>query len=330
MWTVKNMPPSKRNWQLTVKQEKIYANLWRQVEKSFDFRQKDQGYRGKERYREGLRSFCKHLAIHYQSQNFKNIRDEHLRSYIEASKKVDINMKTLKTELSAIRKLHAKTENTRYTLSKDNGLLGTEKRSTRGIDRAWRNSEVQKAVLLAKNMERRDIAWSIQLARCCGLRIEEATALTRTQLRNAVERGYLALTNTKGGISRDIPLNRNSQRLFREILDQTRENKTDYLFIGHGRTHHQAYESIQNWIYNHRDKFQEFVQKGESDHLYEQQLQIELSRKESTFHGLRHAFAREEYEKRIMIGMKPLQARQEVAELLGHGRDDVTRIYVKS
>jgi integrase/recombinase XerD len=47
-----------------------------------------------------------------------------------------------------------------------------------------------------------------------------------------------------------------------------------------------------------------------------------------TFHGLRHAYAREQYHERIDKGMSAREARQEVAELLGHGRDDVTRVYL--
>jgi len=36
------------------------------------------------------------------------------------------------------------------------------------------------------------------------------------------------------------------------------------------------------------------------------------------------------YQERIQKGRSPYQARKEVAKLLGHGRDDVTRIYLAS
>ncbi len=45
-------------------------------------------------------------------------------------------------------------------------------------------------------------------------------------------------------------------------------------------------------------------------------------------HGLRHAYAREEYLKRVNANMKKDSARYEVAQLLGHGRDSVTYIYL--
>lgn len=45
-------------------------------------------------------------------------------------------------------------------------------------------------------------------------------------------------------------------------------------------------------------------------------------------HGLRHAYARERYKERVYAGLGEKQALTEVAELLGHGRDDVTRVYL--
>lgn len=49
-----------------------------------------------------------------------------------------------------------------------------------------------------------------------------------------------------------------------------------------------------------------------------------------TFHGLRHIRAAERYQERVQRGRSPYQARKEVTKLLGHGRDDVTRIYLAS
>ena len=47
-----------------------------------------------------------------------------------------------------------------------------------------------------------------------------------------------------------------------------------------------------------------------------------------TFHGLRHTFAHEKYDEFIQMGKTDFQARKAVSELLGHHRDDVTRIYL--
>lgn len=49
-----------------------------------------------------------------------------------------------------------------------------------------------------------------------------------------------------------------------------------------------------------------------------------------TFHGLRHTCAAEWYRQALDEGLNPYQARKRVSELLGHHRDDVTRIYLAS
>lgn len=48
------------------------------------------------------------------------------------------------------------------------------------------------------------------------------------------------------------------------------------------------------------------------------------------FHGLRHTRAAEWYVEFVKQGQTPYQARKAVSKLLGHGRDDVTRIYLAS
>src|SRR5699024_8101450 len=117
--------------------------------------------RGNERYRNGVRAFCKHLAISYGSQNFRNINDKHLKSFVDASKKSNISSRALKTDLSAIRKLHSMIPKKRFkSLETDNKKLGVGERKNIGVDRAWKNSEVATAIEHAKVMRRKDIQWA--------------------------------------------------------------------------------------------------------------------------------------------------------------------------
>ncbi|WP_062354425.1 site-specific integrase [Bacillus kwashiorkori] len=95
----------KRDWEMNQRQRNIYNNLWQQVHRTFDWRTHHQGKRGTERYRNGVNAFCKHLAIKYGSKNFKNINDKHLESFIKVSQEAGISASTIKTDLSAIRKL---------------------------------------------------------------------------------------------------------------------------------------------------------------------------------------------------------------------------------
>ena len=47
-----------------------------------------------------------------------------------------------------------------------------------------------------------------------------------------------------------------------------------------------------------------------------------------TFHGLRHTYAHEKYDEYIRQGYSEYQSRKKVSELLGHHRDEVTKIYL--
>lgn len=314
----------KRDWKLNEKEKNIFENLWRQAHKVFHWKTHHQGKRGTARYRDGVRAFCKHLAIHYQSKNFKNISEKHLKSFVEESIRAGVSPATIKTDLAAVRKLHSLLPKTRYKLSRDNGKLRAEKRQTVGVDRAWRNSEALRASNLAKSMGRKDVDWAIRCARTMGLRIEEVTALTRSQIREALTNGYIHLTITKGGIPRDVPLNPGAERVLREMLT---ENEQEKIFIRHGRTHKQAMKSIQNWIGNHRELFAENEHTQDTEYI--KKMGINEERKNLSFHGLRHSYARWQYEKSIKIGMTEKEARQYVAEQLGHGRDEITRIYLE-
>lgn len=66
-------------------------------------------------------------------------------------------------------------------------------------------------------------------------------------------------------------------------------------------------DKVQNWIWRHRDKF---------------------STRKISYHGLRHRYARTEYEKALDRLKNDLEARRYVSKLLGHERDEVTRLYL--
>src|SRR5699024_7996257 len=111
------------------------------------------------------------------------------------------------------------------SLETDNKKLGVGERKNIGVDRAWKNSEVATAIEHAKVMRRKDIQWAIQCARSLGLRIEETTALTKSQLREALTNNYIHLSKTKGGIKRDVPLNPAAKRTFRDMIANAQNEK---------------------------------------------------------------------------------------------------------
>lgn len=83
------------------------------------------------------------------------------------------------------------------------------------------------------------------------------------------------------------------------------------LFVPEGKKTHIAKTELQNFIALHR---KDICDEGSNRNL--------------TFHGLRHTCAAEWYKKFIAEGKTDSEAKRMVSKLLGHEREDVTRIYL--
>ena len=111
---------------------------------------------------------------------------------------------------------------------------------------------------------------------------------------------------------------------------QERNRLGEYVLANSAKRGVQAEKtSIQNWIGNHREKFQDDRSEKNNSEAHEKIENV-------TYHGLRHSFARELYsealEKHIELGENQADAeyhaRLDVSHQLGHGRDSVTQIYL--
>ena len=176
------------------REENLYQNLSEQIDKIFKTN-KRQSRAGKERFVAGCEDFARHLAQNYGSQNFKNIRDQHLLSYVEASADRGLSKSAITTNLSAIRKLHELMPKKKHELTiqnKDLNIPQTEKNHM-NTDRAWTDSEYNQALEEAHEMGRDDVVQAMQLGRHFGMRIEEVTALHSNQLQRALKNGFIEL-----------------------------------------------------------------------------------------------------------------------------------------
>lgn len=291
-----------------VKNAGAYKNLMTQVNKVGNHL--NQGsIKTRERYHEAVSRFSRHLADRYNLQKFSNVQDKHLISYVEEMKAKGLSASTIKTDLSGIRMYHDATPFAKHQLS-DNKTFDLERRSFGGVDRTWGQNEYNGMLQQAKDLGRHDIANILLLGKEAGLRIHECTRLDRASAERALQTGFLHVKG-KGGLERDVPLRSAAKSALRDAIERVERGQK--LFVRHeqGQKTHQQIKSVQDFISNHRGKFAD------------DNRQVSL-----TFHGLRHSFAREEYEKRVSQGLTELDARKEVSQLLGHERDDVTRIYL--
>lgn len=283
-----------------------YVNLKNQMDKLTK-----QNKRGsidtQKRYEKSFNRFCKHLSNSHV-QKLRNIQDKHVESYVEDLEKRGCSASYIKTELAGIRFYHSKIENAKIDEIPSNEKLKIENRSYRGIDRKWSPGEFNKFIDICHEKNKDWIADAATISRETGFRIHEVTRLSSEDLKDALERDVIEIKG-KGGRVREVALREELRDTVSRLAEDT--EKYQKVFVSEDEKTHEVIKDIQRFIRENRDEFQN----EDSD--------VNLS-----FHGLRHTFANEEYERALEDGCSVLEAELRVSSILGHNRAEVTRIYL--
>ncbi len=285
-----------------------YRNLMSQVDKLH--RHNRQGsYKTRARYYEAMQRFCRFLAEVYRLERLANIALKHIYAYVAYLQEQGKSTSTIKTDLSAIRFFHDLIPSARYELP-GNGDLCLQRRTFGGVDRTWSAGEFERMLGIALERGREDYVSIFYLGRFAGLRIHECFRIDTATAAKAVKEKAITIKG-KGGLVRAVPLNDLLvQRLQQDLKRTPRGHK---LYVSDDQETHEAIKALQAFIWLNRSTVQD-----------------EGSTRPMTFHGLRHTYAAEKYQGFIDAGVTPFGARKAVSKLLGHGRDDVTNIYLAS
>jgi integrase len=306
----------------------VTDNLLRQQEKIIRSMNENR-YETRYRYISAEERFIKFTAKDCKLQKLKNVKDKHLEKYIDHLKnEKGASDKYIKTELSGIRFFHNHTPETKNRLEDSTvfnrraGLGSTP--DNKNIDRAWSEREVEEMKDKANSLNRKEIARVIEVVRATGSRINEIVTLRDSDLRRALKEDSLHLTNTKGGVPRDVPLTDRSKKVFEEVLEETQRGGYAFTPQRYVEEHkiHSFKKSVQNFIYNHREEIQD-EDRSESAHNVKKDSKGSL-----TVHGLRHSFAREQYFALKDAGFSSDLAKEQVSEMLGHHRREITEVYL--
>lgn len=262
--------------------------------------------------------FCRFLSDNYNLKNLRNVQDKHIVAYVVERQSEGKSAATVKQDLAAIRYFHNQLPNARYFLSDNKALaekykeFSLEKRHFGGVNRRPTDLEYQSLVNIAQKSKHPNIAYIIQLAREQGLRIHEITRLNRSDAEKAIRNNVLTIKG-KGGLVRHIPL----RNVTREILKEAMSNvqRGEKLFVSKDEKTHAVIQRTKDFIRNHRDKIYDPTN-GRPEGI------------NITMHGFRHAYAKEEYERFLNSGLSENDARYQTSLLIGHSREDVTRIYL--
>ncbi len=280
----------------------------------------------KRTYAKAGERFVKHVGVNFGMKKIQNIQDKHLESYAKELKERGLSDKYIKNELAGIRYIHNQIPQAKFELSdslKFNKEMGLGSTPDGRSDRAWTEKEIETMKEKAVELGRPEVANAVEAMRATGMRLDETCTVKRDQLEAAMRTGQLHLINTKGGRPRTVPLNVRARELFEKVMPHV--ERGDYVFTpkSYVEEHriHDFKESVQDFMYNHREYIQD-QERNYTGHNLEPGEKGAL-----TAHGLRHSYARAEYEELKKNGWSKEDAQKEIAERLGHGRAEVTSIY---
>lgn len=268
-------------------------------------------FQTKARYYEAFKRFCAFLADEFHLQKLSNISGKHLVSYVLYLQGNDLAASTIKTDLAAIRFFHDKMNNPKYELPTNDELgVELEQRCFGGVNRTWSNVEFNKMLGRALGDDRWDYILALYLGRFAGLRIHECFRIDTATAEQALRENTITIKG-KGGKVRTVPIE--DERITTHLKKQLERTERGHkLLVPDGMPTDRAINQLQLFIYSNRGDFQEDANRP------------------LTFHGLRHTYAAEKYQKLIDSGMGSLDAHFAVSRLLGHERADVTDIYLAS
>ena len=300
--------------------------LWQQIQKVIK-NTNQRSHDTRDTHLNKLSSFVNHVGDKFHLQKIENISNKHVLSYVQDAYAKGLSSSTIWNTVSAVQFLQDKLPGKFNHISDTTHLKQRYAEQQLKIDEhfkkndiqrhyigtgknpAWTQGEIDKATDLALKMGRYDVAISIQFGVELGTRIHETFRQDRAAINKALKSGELT-TKGKGGYIRDIPAQKESQREILKIAKNQTALDHQKAFIPDGKTIKQSMKSVQNWLYNHREKF------------------AEIEDKKLTYHGLRHTYAQREFERIIKETGNMREALRQVSEQLGHHREWITRVYL--
>ena len=291
--------------------EGIYHALLAQLDK-LERHNRQGSYKTRQRYYEAMQRFCRFLADSYHLQKLANISGKHLVAYVRHLQEGGKSASTVKTDLAAIRFWHDKISEAKYKLPSNADLSSQaplERRRIGGVDRHWTLEQFTAFVAACREADRTDYADIATLTYYVGLRIHEVCRLDTAAVEAWEHTGVLTVKG-KGGRVRSVPVEAGAAK--QALRDRRAAVQRGHKLFVPDDTATDAY------IY----AFQSFLREHRPDQG--------TNPRPLTHHGLRHSYAIRQYQTAVDGGASEHRAKLDVSHLLGHGRADVTKIYLAS
>ena len=242
-----------------------------------------------------------------------NLKPKHAEALIDRWKRDGISVGTFKNRMGTLRWMYAKVDK-HFLIPRHNADVGIGKREF--VSKESKARELTPAFGDMEKIKSSQVRMSLELQRAFGLRREESLKIQPAWADRERENKLVLMGSwTKGGRPREIPIRTAKQR---EILDRAKVLAGAGSLIPREKTY-----------INHLRSYKRQIAAAGFDKL----------------HGLRHAYAQERYQELTgraapAAGGKSLaeltaegriedrQARLRISEELGHGREQITSVYL--
>ena len=272
------------------------AKTWHDVGKNIGI----YSYKTADQYRDISKEAFRYAKENYGVKDIEKLQSEHIRAYLESKIADGVKYSTFQKYAAALEKLevalneYAKNHNTGKEYHFDLSSVREQAREVLERSQTTRAYENPKALINSiQNPEYRIIA---QAQYEGGFRISELNHLSE---KNFKDNNTFQVISGKGGKDREVPLSKETYNALKSLLDKADKSDGKYKFNTD----------------TYRNTLKEAAQASNQEY--------------TGSHGLRWNFAQEKFSELQKEGKTYEQALQEVSNLLGHERPDITEHYLR-
>ena len=305
-----------------------FSMLNGQAEKVYGERR--HSFRTEANYKQGMCEFVKYLAFESKINKIENFKAKDIFGFVENLKENGVSTSTQKTYLSAIRDFADRSGIDSRRIP-NNKRLDLDKRVFGNVDRSWTGKEFQDFKVVAEkyDIEKGEgprMELILEVARNFGCRLEGILGMDLNSVKKALETGEL-VTKEKNGKENIKPVESLKQiEILKRVKALGEENYQRKIFVSDNFKN--TYREVQNFIGNNNKDIQQQDRMNNIDARIAYKETGEVHKGNLSIHGLRHTYAKEQYHKALSEGLNEKEAALKVSKIMGHNREQVTKIYL--
>ena len=257
-------------------------------------------YKTADQYRDIAKGLMNYVKQEFHIKDIEKLQSQHIQAYLESKIADGIKYSTFQKYAAAIEKLevalnqYAQSHNTGNQYSFD--IQDVRQQASETLEKTQTTRAYENPKALIENIQNGDYKIIAQAQHEGGFRISELNHISE---KNFKDNNTFRVISGKGGKDREVPLSKETYNALKSLLDKADKSDGKYKFN----------------MNDYRNTLKEAAQASNQDY--------------TGSHGLRWNFAQEKFMDLQAHGRTYEQALQEVSNLLGHERPDITEHYLR-